>query len=165
MSGGTLEHATLKNKLQTGGKKCRVLSNGIKAYIASAEAYVYPDPDAIIVCGGGVPSNQEGNAIINPTLVIAVLSKSTADYDRGDKFYQYRQLSSLQEYVLIDQEEAVVETFSEQADTDLWRIIRVEELDKPVEFCSLGISLNMAGIYKDTTLSGANLPRTTNRTT
>ena len=158
MSGGTLEHATisinvltaLKNTLRSAGKDCRVLNNDIKLYIAAAKAYVYPD--IMVVCGGIEKSDQEGHAITNPTLIGEVLSKSTAGKDRGDKFYTYRQLPSLQEYVLIEQDKAVVELFSKQSDSDLWRISRVAGLAASVDFNSLGSALSMADIYEDVEL-------------
>ncbi len=155
MSGGAVEHAIiggnvfalLRAALRKQKKNCKALNNDAKVYIATRDIYVYPD--AMAICGAMQKSDQEANAVTNPTMIVEVLSKSTADYDRGDKFYKYRQLPSLQEYVLIEQGKAVVETFSKQPDADLWRITRVEGVAASVEFRSLGISLSLADIYED----------------
>ena len=158
MSGGTIEHgviggnvfALLRAELRRQKKDCKARNSEVKVYIATADRYVYPD--AMAVCGEVQQSDQASNAIVNPTMIVEVLSKSTADYDRGDKFYLYRQLPSLQEYVLIEQEKAVAETFSKQTDSDLWRISRVEGLDVSLAFRSLGVALSMADIYEDVEL-------------
>ena len=155
MSGGTIEHgliggnvfSALKTKLRKAGKNCRALNNDIKVYIATKDLYVYPD--AMAVCGEMQRSDKESNAITNPTLIVEVLSKSSANRDRSDKFYTYRQLPSLQEYVLIEQDKAVVEVFSKQTDSDLWRIMRTEGLDTSVTFRSLDVTLEMAEVYED----------------
>lgn len=164
MSGGTIEHATiggnifalLRAELRKKGNSCRVLNGDAKVYIATQDVYVYPD--AMVICGGIEPSDQETNAVTNPTLVVEVLSKSTADYDRGDKFHRYRQLPSLQEYVLIEQDKAVVETFSKQAESGLWRIDRIDGLNMPVELCSVGVRINTTAIYEDVSFSEASQP-------
>lgn len=155
MSGGTIEHgliggnvfSSLKTKLRAAGGNCRALNNDIKVYIASQDLYVYPD--AMVVCGELQRADKESNAITNPTLVVEVLSKSSANRDRSDKFYTYRQLPSLQEYVLIEQDKAVVDIFSKQADSELWSITRTEGLDKSVTFRSLDITLAMEEVYED----------------
>ena len=98
MSGGTIEHgliggnvfSALKTKLRAAGGNCRALNNDIKIYIATKDQYVYPD--AMAVGGDLQRSDREANAITNPTLVVEVMSKSSANRDRSDKFYTYRQL-------------------------------------------------------------------------
>ena len=158
MSGGTIEHgviggnvfALLRAELRRQKKDCKVRNSEVKVYVATEDLYVYPD--AMVICGEVKKSDQESNAIINPMVVVEVLSKSTADYDRGDKFHLYRQLPSLQEYVLIEQDKAVVESFSKQSDSDLWRISRVEGVDASVEFRSLGVVLSVETIYEDVEL-------------
>ncbi len=155
MSGGTIEHAVIcgnifaapRAALRQKGQDCRVFNGEAKVYIALSKTYVYPD--AMVVCGGVEQSDEEGHALVNPTLVVEVLSKSTADYDRGDKFYRYRQLPSLREYVLIEQSKAVVETYNKPKGSDLWRITRTEGINATVHFHSVNVSLGMDEIYED----------------
>ena len=78
----------------------------------------------------------------------SVLSKSTESYDRGDKFYKYRQLQSLKEYVLIDQEKPVVETFYKR-ENNIWEISRATGLDQTIEIKSLGLNLSLSELYID----------------
>ena len=155
MSGGTIEHGTiggnvfasLRAELRKQKKDGKARNSEIKVYIAAQDIYVYPD--AMAICGKIQTSDKEANAVTNPTTIVEVLSKNTAHYDRGDKFYLYRQLPSLQEYVLIEQDKAVVEIFSKQPDSDLWRISRVEGLAASVAFSSLGVTLPMDAVYED----------------
>ena len=155
MSGETIEHgliggnvfAALKTKLRAAGGKCRALNNDIKVFVATKDLYVYPD--AMVICGEIQRSDKESNAVTNPTLIVEVLSKSSANRDRSDKFYTYRRLAGLREYVLIEQDKTVVEVFSKRADSDLWRITRAEGLDASVLFHSLDITLGLAEVYED----------------
>lgn len=86
MSGGTIEHGliggnvffALKAKLRTAGKNCRALNNDIKVYVATEDLYVYPD--AMVVCGDLQRSDRESNAVTNPTVIVEVLSKSSANF-------------------------------------------------------------------------------------
>lgn len=78
--------------------------------------------------------------------MVKVLSKSTASYDRRDKFYKYRQLPSLKEYLLIDQEKPVVESYYRQAE-NVWEISRVAGLKETLTIKCLGIKILMEEVY------------------
>lgn len=155
MSGGTINHgilcgniyAELRNSLRNKPSACKALTGEVKLHIPSENAFVYPD--AMVVCGEMQRSERDTNALTNPTLIVEVLSKTTESYDRGDKFYKYRQIPTLQEYVLIEQEKIVVEIYSKHANTDLWRISRVEGLDQMITFHSLGVAISMKDLYSD----------------
>ena len=86
-------------------------------------------------------------AVTNPVVIIEVLSKTTASYDRGDKFYLYRQLNSLRAYLLIEQDKAQVEIYEREA--GLWKITRVTGLPSSLPITALGISLSLEGLYQD----------------
>ena len=103
----------------------------------------------MVICGDLEESDQYQEAVTNPIVIVEVLSKSTADYDRGDKFYFYRQLPSLQEYLLIEQEKPVAELYYKKPQTDLWQISRFEGLDQQIILQSLQISVKMADLYYD----------------
>ena len=100
LSGGSVRD---KNRIQ-----CNAYGSEIRIHIEKVESIVYPD--AMIICGNIEVSGKEAEAVINPLLLVEVLSKSTESYDRGEKFYKYRQLPSIHEYILINQDKPLVET-------------------------------------------------------
>ena len=113
MAGGTPEHAALSlafgalvaNQLK--GGRCRAYSSDLRVRIAPTTLITYPD--AAVICGPADKDPAAPSAVTNPTLLAEVLSPSTAEYDRTDKFDHYRQLKSLQQYVLIDPKTETVE--------------------------------------------------------
>jgi len=80
---------------------------------------------------------------------VEVLSKSTSEYDRGDKFYFYRQIPQLREYVLIEQRRYVVEVYYKKGKHDSWIISRYEGLDQKIKLQSLQIEVEMKELYFD----------------
>lgn len=153
MSGGTIEHGLIsgntfgeiKFALRKKGSDCKAINSEVKLHIQSLNKYVYPD--VMVICGEMETADNESNAIVNPTVIVEVLSKSTESYDRGDKFFIYRQIDSLKEYILIDQYKAQVEVYQRQS--DLWKIQRVTGIDNQFEIASLGISVNLKDIYEN----------------
>ena len=102
-----------------GNMNCTPFNSDAKVYINDANRFVYPDFS--VVCGPVERSDKNIKAIQNPTLIVEVLSESTAVYDRGDKFRYYMQLPSLQEYVLIEQDQQVIQTFFRE-DQNSWKM-------------------------------------------
>lgn len=159
MAGGTYHHgllcgniySELRRGIRKKGNNCKALSSEIKLNIKSRNSYVYPD--AMVICNEVQKSAEDKHSVSNPTLIAEVLSKSTASYDRGDKFHLYRQIASLKEYVLIEQEKAVVEVYYKKEESDLWKITRYEGLDKTIFFESISIDIKMSDLYFDIELS------------
>lgn len=155
MAGGTLNHgllcgnsySELRNNLRNKGSNCKPITSEVKIHIKRKNSFVYPD--AMVICGDIEKSEDHNNAVINPILIVEVLSKSTADYDRGDKFYLYRQLPSFREYVLIEQKKYVVDVHYKSPKSDLWRITRYEGLDQMIKLQSLDIEISMKELYFD----------------
>ena len=155
LAGGSLEHALLigniyselRNGLKEKRSNCKSITNDAKLYIEKENKYVYPD--SMVVCGEIKKSNETKDALTNPILIVEVLSKSTSEYDRGDKFYFYRQIPSLREYILIDQSRYVVEVFLKKEKNDLWRISRYDSLDQMINIQSLDIEISMKELYFD----------------
>ena len=153
LAGGTLNHtklcgniyAELRSKLKN--LNCNPYTSEAKLSIKNKNTFVYPD--SIVVCGEIKTSEKDKNAITNPTLIVEVLSKSTAHYDRGDKFHLYRQIPSLQEYVLIEQVKPVVEIYYRKERNDIWQISRIEGLDQAIKLQSLDIEISMSKLYFD----------------
>ena len=101
----------------------------------------------MIIYGEIKTADTESNAVTNPVVIIEVLSKSTANYDRGDKFFFYRQIETLQEYILIEQNKAQVEIYKKKG--DLWKITRISGIDNYLSISTLAIKLKLEDIYQD----------------
>ena len=97
------------------GKDCEVYSSDMRVKIARKK-YTYPD--VTIVCGAAQFADDEFDNLLNPTVIIEVLSKTTEAYDRGKKFKSYRQLDSLQEYILVAQDSPHIERYFIQLQVD-----------------------------------------------
>lgn len=118
-SGGTLEHSRLASNLgallKTGLSGCEVFQSDAMTYVRASKLCTYAD--LAIVCGPVESHRVErggrvlGEALVNPTVLVEVLSESTEDHDRGEKFGYYMTIPSLQEYVLVSQTEPKIEVF------------------------------------------------------
>ena len=153
LAGGTLNHGKISGnmyaemKIQLKNKKsdCLPFNSDVKLFIESTNSYVYPD--SMVLCGKEEKSNEDKNAVTNPILIVEVLSKSTAAYDRGDKLYLYRGIPSFKEYVLIEQDKYVVDVQYKHKDSDLWSFTRYIGIDKIIKLQSLGIEISMEELY------------------
>ena len=153
MSGTTDPHNTIAGNLfsllknHVRGKGCRVFFTDVKARIESRNLYYYPD--VMVTCD---PRDRELPLFKrHPCLVVEVLSDSTEAFDRGDKFADYRQLESLQEYVLINQKRQQVECFRRNAE-GLW-VLHAFEGGDAVDFASVNFRIEVAELYEDVDLS------------
>jgi Uma2 family endonuclease len=125
MSGGTFEHneiagnvfVALKSHLK--GTPCKVGINDMRVAVEKAECYFYPD--VVVTCAPRDTQNPKITEIHEAKLIVEVLSDSTASYDRGAKFADYRLLDSLEEYVLIDPDARTVEVFRKNA-VNIWEL-------------------------------------------
>lgn len=158
MAGGSIEHGLisgntygeLKFGLRENGSDCIVINSDVKLHVESLNKFLYPD--VMVVCNEIERSTKENNAIINPSVIVEVLSNSTEAYDRGDKFFAYQQIASLKEYILIHQYKAQVEIYTRK--NDLWRITRIEGLGESFLISALGISINLKNVYEDVVFVG-----------
>ena len=120
VSGGTREHSLLQGNIQRElgnallERPCEVHTADMRVKIAASGRYVYPD--ASVVCGEPRFEDAHVDTLVNPSVVVEVLSESSEAYDRGDKFAQYQRAASISDYVLISQTEARVEHFRRQPD-------------------------------------------------
>lgn len=154
MPGGTLTHSeisenmitSLKNGIRQIKGKFRVCSSDLKIYVEQANTSVYPD--ALVICEAPQFWQTHKDIIVNPLLVVEVLSLSTRTFDRMGKFELYRMLPSFQEYVLINAEEPFVETRFQEA-TDLWRMRKETDMQKTITLHSIGITISMSDIYEN----------------
>jgi Uma2 family endonuclease len=115
MAGGSIEHGRLVSRLTSllslslEGRPCIVLPADVRVRIRAADRATYPDLH--IVCGSLERDADDEQAVVNPVVIVEVLSDSTSEGDRGDKFADYRRLRSLREYVLVSQREHRVDVY------------------------------------------------------
>ena len=106
----------------------------------------YTYPDIVIICGQPVIERKNGENLLNPTVLIEVLSPSTEKFDRGDKFRYYRLVPSLREYVLVSQDRVNVEHYFRQEDNS-WLFTASNEVDGILELPSVDCKLKISDIY------------------
>lgn len=134
--------AELRNQLKS--RPCTVYSTDLRVRVSPNGLYTYPD--VVIVCDTPRFSDQHRDTLTNPTLIVEVLSQSTKDYDRGEKFEQYRTLDSLKEYVLIAQNKHHVEHFVRQPGAT-WLLSETNRLEDTVELIAIGCQLKLTEVY------------------
>jgi Uma2 family endonuclease len=148
MSGGTPEHAALAaaiiQALGSGirNKPCRVFTSDLRIHVEETGLSTYPD--VAVVCGRAATAPADPHAVINPTVLVEVLSDSTEAYDRGVKFAHYR-ISSLQAYLLVSQTEPRLEVYR-RTDAGLWLLSEARR-GETIEVAPLAVHLDVTAIY------------------
>ena len=152
MSGGTYRHSRIKTKLiaaldrRLSGKRCRPTDSDMRVRVSDTGLYTYPD--ASVVCGRPVFDDVQADVLLNPTVIFEVLSESTASYDRGKKFWHYRHIPSLNDYVLVSQDEPVIDHYSRQSGGG-WLLQTVEGSSGVLKLPSIECELLLVEIYAD----------------
>ena len=144
--------ASLREQLKK--KPCRVYPSDLKLRVEATGLYTYPDLS--VVCGDPQLESDAGDVLLNPVVLVEVLSESTEAYDRGKKFEHYRTIPSLMHYVLIAQDRHSIDCFSRCPDGD-WRLTSCQDLDRP-----RGATINRKPTRRDRSLRQSDLPRTSN---
>lgn len=149
MSGATIDHQQIVANITEflGAKirgKCRVFPSEMKVWIKKRNKFFYPD--ITLICDKPNFYKTRRDTIDNPKLIIEVLSNSTASFDRAEKFLSYQTLDSLDEYILVSQETALVEQYIKRDDGN-WIYKSTIGLEKEVEFPSIKTGLKMKEIY------------------
>jgi Uma2 family endonuclease len=136
--------AELGNRLK--GKPCRVYESSLRLRVPRKVLYTYPDVS--VVCGKPDldPDDPFGETVTSARVIIEVLSPSTESYDRGEKFNYYRELDSLEEYVLVSQAACRIETFFRQSE-GTWLLTPVSGLSGKVNLRSLEVELALSEVY------------------
>ncbi len=153
MSGGTYRHSRINANftIDVGQRlrqsPCFMLESNMRLRLAQSDKYVYPD--GMIVCGEPAfdPLDTRLTTLTNPKVIIEVLSESTEAYDRGNKFSAYRDLPTMEEYVLVSQSVPMIETFHRQADGG-WLFAAWQGLEAVARLASVGISVPLAEVYR-----------------
>ena len=152
MVGGTPRHALIatnflrESSLALKNTPCVAYNGDLRIKVDDSGLYTYPD--ASITCGPLQLDEDVPNTVINPTVLVEVLSDSTERYDRGRKSDHYRHILSLQELVLISQDRPLVECFTRHASGG-WLLTDVRELEESLSLKSVGITIPLAELYRD----------------
>src|ERR1039457_2698196 len=152
MAGGSIPHnviagnvhGELKRLLK--GRGCLVTIGDVRLRVSPGRVYTYPD--VMAVCGEPKTADDRKDTLLNPSLVVEVLSPSTEAHDRGYKFAQYRQLESIREYVLVSQSEPRVERFERQPD-GRWVLSEHVGMNAVCRFESVDCDVPPARIYEN----------------
>jgi Uma2 family endonuclease len=150
MAGGTPEHAALAAAVigllffpAVRAGRCRPHDADLRVRVPATGLTTYPD--VTVVCGPRVLDPGDEQAVTNPTLIVEVLSRSTEDYDRGDKFEHYKHLPTLQQYVLVSYRGPCVEVFTRDGG-GAWTSA-VANADNVADLASIGAELDVNELY------------------
>jgi Uma2 family endonuclease len=152
MTGGSINHNQIAGnvyaflKFALRGKKLKPYIGDLRLWIPRYRQYTYPD--VFVIKGKPVFQGQRMDTILNPCLIVEVLSKSTKAYDRTDKFRYYRSIPEFQEYVLIDQYSIAIEQYT-KTDEDAWLFRAYESDAEKITLASVNIEMAIADIYED----------------
>lgn len=151
MTGASRAHNVLRLNLaaslhqQFRGKPCEVYANDMRVKVSETGMYTYPD--LVVACGEPRFEDQAVDTLLNPVLIIEILSDSTERYDRGVKFSHYRSLPSLQEYLLVSQTECRIEHYVRQPGNH-WLLTEYQDLHDCIDLNSLGSQLTLSEVYE-----------------
>ena len=150
MTGASRRHKLIAGNIfgelrqQLKGKPCEVYPGEMRVKAPASRSYVYPD--VVIVCGEPNLEDAYLDTLLNPTLVVEVLSKSTESYNRLAKAGYYRTIESLAEYLLVAQDEYRVEQYVKQPD-GRWLLTDIRGLESTIELQSIGCALVLRDVY------------------
>lgn len=127
------------------GRPCEAYMNDMRVRVAKVNAYFYPD--VVVVRGQPQFLDEQQDTLLNPTLVVEVLSPSTESFDRGEKSFHYRRIPSLKEYLLVAQDRVHIERYVRQPDGQ-WVLTDYTQSDRAVPLKNLGVELPIAQVYE-----------------
>jgi Uma2 family endonuclease len=133
----------IRNQLK--GRPCEPYTGDMRVRTPNSDLFTYPD--VVVACGEPRFDDSELDTLLNPTLIVEVLSPSTEAYDRGIKAERYRSISSLSEYVLVAQDRIHVEHYVRQTG-DRWLLEELSDLGQTLELPSIGCRLPLGDIYE-----------------
>jgi len=158
MSGASRKHNLITGNIgsefnqQLRGKACEAYMSDMRVKVTSTGLYTYPD--VVVVCGEPQFEDEYVDTLLNPTLLVEVLSQSTERYDRIAKSSYYRTLDSLAEQLLVAQDEVRLEQYVKQANGQ-WLLFECSSLDKIVDLPSIGCTLALRDVYDKVSMDKA----------
>ncbi len=151
MSGGTIDHnrivRNLVRILDTAfrQKPYEVFTSDLRLWIPQYRKGTYPD--VMVIAGNPIFHENRADEVLNPCLIVEVLSKSTESYDRGDKFLYYRSISEFKEYLLVSQSEYYIEHYRKTGEGQ-WLLQEYRGNEAEIALESVGVSLVVNNIYE-----------------
>ncbi|MFN8373095.1 MAG: Uma2 family endonuclease [Anaerolineae bacterium] len=158
MTGASRKHTVITGNVyaslhgQLRKSPCEVYQMDMRVNVSATGLYTYPDVS--VVCDKPLFTDDSPPSLLNPTLIIEVLSPSTEKYDRGKKFQDYRKLESLQEYLLVAQEAARIEHYVRQPDGKWTLFSDASSLEETITLPSIDCTLALADVYEKVTFEG-----------
>ena len=158
MSGAREAHNLIQGNLyvelrrQLRQRACRFYTSDMRVRVNASGLYTYPDATAL--CGEPLFLDDVRDTLLNPHLIVEILSPSTEAYDRGRKFGHYRTVESLREYLLISAERVSAELFIRQAD-GRWLLSAATQMEEVLDLQSIGCRIALADLYEDVDLTAA----------
>lgn len=159
MAGATEAHVLITTNfgialgIRLRDSSCRTYTTDLRLKVNEAGLYTYPD--VMVACGTPRFEDSRRDTLLNPVVIVEVLSPSTEAYDRGSKFEFYGKLNSLREYVLVAQDRHYVEHFVRQAEGEPWLRTELSGLSATLELPSIGCQVPLAEIYHKVELSAS----------
>ncbi len=150
MSGASFAHNFLTmnvaNQLynQLIGGECQVAASDMRVKATQTGSYFYPD--VVVVCGEPRAEDDTFDTLLNPTLIVEILSPSTETYDKGEKFEHYQQIASLKDYILISQDKVHIEHYCRQGTG--WLQTEFQELSDVLLLRSIDCELRLQDVYR-----------------
>jgi Uma2 family endonuclease len=148
MSGASRRHGLIAGNLfrelssQMRGRTCEAHMNDLRVKVSPTSMYTYPD--IVAVCGEVLLEDEHLDTLLNPTLIVEVLSESTEAYDRGEKFAHYRRLDSLREFVLVAQDKIRIEHFRREGEE--WILSEVSGPEATLHLGSIDCHVAVAAV-------------------
>jgi Uma2 family endonuclease len=155
MSGAKVPHNIIATNLLVAltqklkGKSCRPFNRGQRIQVEKNTLFSYPDIS--IICGDIITLNNDDYNVLNPSVIIEVLSNSTKNYDRSEKFKLYRDIPTLKEYILVDSESVNVEAFRLNI-SNHWELEEYQKKSESLQIPVINTSLLLSEIYEGTDL-------------
>lgn len=155
MAGGSINHSLIGKNVTTAldnaliNKPCTVFNSDAKLHIDSVDGFYYPD--AMVLCEKGKIGDKY---VKQPQIIVEVLSSSTADYDHGQKFAYYRQIETLQTYIMLHQDKPLAEVY-QRCDDNSWLFTEYAGLDAVIDLKN-DLQLAMADLYRQLSFDDVN---------
>lgn len=152
MVGASLNHNQISGNIfgvlwsQLKQSPCRPFVNDLRVKVQQLDKYTYPD--IVVACGDIELEKVNGmETLLNPIVIIEVLSDSTESYDRGTKFHHYQLIKSLQEYILVSQYSCLIEKFI-RCNGNVWKYLSYDNVEKPVLIEAVKCELRLTDVYQ-----------------
>ena len=163
MAGGSPRHSRIKTNFLTQlnvrleRHPCTPYDSDLRIRVPTG---LYTYPDVSVICGDLEFDDEHKDTVLNPTVLVGVLSPTTEAYDRGKKFDHYRQIKSLREYVLVSQDEPRIERFLRNND-DTWTLAIASGLTESITLPSIGVTLPLAEVFVKVDFTAEDVLRST----